>query len=61
MQKVFITGIDGFVGEYLVQDLVEKGYSITGTAFSFSERERFRNISSFCTTRIIDLLDGDGN
>lgn len=32
MQKVLITGVNGFVGSYLAEQLVQKGYSIMGTA-----------------------------
>ena len=28
MNKVFVTGADGFIGSHLVESLVKKGYSV---------------------------------
>ena len=57
MKKVFVTGVDGFVGKYLAKDLVEKGYSVSGTAFSFTDDPDYKNLTSLVNIQIIDLLD----
>ena len=57
LKKVFVTGVDGFVGKYLVTDLFEKGYSISGTAFSFTDNQDFKYLNSIVEIQKIDLLD----
>jgi len=57
MEKIFVTGVDGFVGTYIVKDLIEKGFSISGTAFSFTSNQSFKYLSSIANIQIIDLLD----
>ena len=57
MEKIFVTGVDGFVGKYLVKDLIKKGYSVSGTAFSFTDKQDYKLLSSVATIKLIDLLD----
>ena len=33
MNKILVTGADGFIGSHLVESLVEKGYSVKAFAF----------------------------
>ena len=44
MKKIFITGIDGFVGINMAQRYINKGYQVSGTIWSFEDSEEIKNV-----------------
>jgi len=41
MQKLFITGTSGFIGRFLVEEAVKKGYHAVAEVRKTSDRARF--------------------
>lgn len=56
MSKVLITGISGFAGSYLAQDLLNKGYEISGTYLSDESRQTLPGSENY-TLHKVDLVD----
>ncbi|EKD87198.1 MAG: hypothetical protein ACD_37C00014G0003 [uncultured bacterium] len=56
MKKAFITGITGFAGSYLAENLLNNGYEVLGTYLSDKSKERFLNKDKV-TLYKLDLLD----
>jgi len=56
MKKALITGVTGFAGSYLADELLENGYEVSGTYLS---EESIANLSNKDRVRLhkIDLLD----
>jgi nucleoside-diphosphate-sugar epimerase len=55
MQKVLITGVNGFVGSKLADELITKGFKVNGAARSLSALHSIPDISRF----VITDLDAD--
>lgn len=58
MKKAFITGITGFAGSYLAENLLDNGYEVLGTYLSDNSKEDFLNKDKV-TLYKLDLLDED--
>ena len=43
MEKVLVTGSTGFIGLHCIHQLIEKGYSVSGTLRSKSREEEVRS------------------
>ncbi|MGH3304171.1 MAG: GDP-mannose 4,6-dehydratase, partial [Streptosporangiaceae bacterium] len=56
MQKVVVTGSAGFIGGYLVEELLSRGYSVVGVD-NFSKYGRVRK--SYDDHPRYRLVDGD--
>ena len=54
MKKVLIFGVSGFVGKYLVDNLVEHGYEVIGTDCIFASGEVVIRLNRF---ECMDILD----
>lgn len=47
-KSVFITGIGGFVGQYLAKELLEHGYQITGSVYKDDPKENIKELKKQC-------------
>lgn len=54
MQKILVTGANGFVGNHLVKELADSGYEIVGVGGDQGSKEPNANISEYLT---LDLTD----
>ena len=58
MKKIFITGISGFVGNYLARKLLEQqGIQISGTYFSESSKKALEDVADRVKLFPLDLMD----
>lgn len=57
MKKIFITGIDGFVGINMAQSFLNKGYQVSGTTWSFGDNEEIIKIKNNTHIKKINILD----
>lgn len=55
--KAFVTGINGFVGSYLTEVLLKKGYRVFGTIRPGSELGYLKNLEKDVTLEECELLD----
>lgn len=58
MKKAFITGITGFAGSYLAENLLNNNYEVSGTYLSDKSALDFPNKDKVALYKL-DLLDGD--
>ena len=59
MEKIFITGLDGFVGIHMAQYYIKKGHHVSGTVWSFNDREDIKKLKNKATIEKINILDSD--
>ncbi len=55
--RALITGIAGFAGSHLAEELLKSGYRVYGTALGGESREKLRGFKSSVSIYDLDLLD----
>jgi GDP-4-dehydro-6-deoxy-D-mannose reductase len=58
-KKIFITGVDGFVGIYMARYFLEKGCQVAGTSWSFDDSKTIQEIKKDASVEKINILDSD--
>lgn len=56
MDKILVTGANGFIGQQLCKALSEKGYAVTGV---FRSREKFTGYFDFITGIVVGEIDAE--
>jgi len=54
----FITGIAGFAGSYLAEELLQRGYSVSGSIYNDESTQNIDEIKSNLRLVSLDILDG---
>lgn len=55
-KHAFITGIAGFAGTYLANELHENGYTVSGTYYKDDSAEQIKQLKKRCTLYPLDIL-----
>ncbi len=66
---IFVTGVNGHIGNHIVRDLLEHGYNVIGSVRSLSDPQKVDHVRQHaldldCESRLVlvegDVLDADG-
>jgi len=68
-KTIFVTGVNGHIGNHIVRDLLEHGYNVIGSVRSLSDPQKVDHVRQHaidldCESRLVlvegDVLDADG-
>ena len=62
-KTIFVTGVNGHIGNHIVRDLLENGYSVKGSVRDLNDKSKTQHVINHATeldvTERLELVEGD--
>ena len=48
LQRIFVTGVNGHIGNHIVRDLLENGYTVRGSVRDLNDPKKTEHVRASC-------------